>query len=102
MIRLFDLSLQLNGFPIKKAKAELQTIITVQEESYNNFIEKRKKEIVDFHLKNNSFYKKLAQIDCYENWSDLPILTKRNLQIPLAERLSAGFTQKNIFNAQKY
>ncbi len=97
MIRLFDLSLKLNGFPIKEAKAELDKIISVPEGNYLNFIEQRKREIVNFHLKNNSFYKEFANIDEYEKWSDLPILTKRNLQIPLAKRLSAGFNSKNVY-----
>ncbi|AWK03669.1 AMP-binding protein [Flavobacterium crocinum] len=97
MIRLFDFSLQLNGFPMKKASSELQKRIDVSEEKYSEFIELRKKEIVDFHLKNNSFYKALAKVDSYKNWSDLPILTKRNLQIPLNKRLSDTFTSKNVY-----
>ncbi|WP_433834552.1 phenylacetate--CoA ligase family protein [Flavobacterium anhuiense] len=97
MIPLFDISLQLNGFPIKKAKAELDKILTAPENNYNDFIEGRKKEIVDFHLKNNTFYKKLANIDSYENWYDLPVLTKYNLQIPLNQRLSTGFNEKNVY-----
>nr|WP_294782289.1 phenylacetate--CoA ligase family protein [uncultured Flavobacterium sp.] len=97
MIRLFDISLQLNGFPLKKAKSELQKIIAIPEENYSIFIEKRKKEIVDFHLKNNTFYKELTQLDSYKNWSDLPILTKQNLQIPLVKRLSKGFCRKNVY-----
>ncbi|UWY29271.1 phenylacetate--CoA ligase family protein [Flavobacterium sp. TR2] len=97
MIRLFDLSLKLNGFPIKKAKAELDKIIAIPEENYNDFVEKRKKEIVEFHLKHNDFYKELANIDLYRDWSDLPVLTKRNLQTSLKKRLSVGFSSKNVF-----
>lgn len=55
MIRLFDLSLKLNGFPIKKAKVELDKIVHFSEEEYSLFLENKKKEIVDFHLKNNLF-----------------------------------------------
>ena len=97
MFKIFDITLFLNGFPIKKAKAELDKIITVSEDNYTDFVEQRKREIVDFHLKNNTFYKKLAKIDFYENWSDLPVLTKKNLQIPLNKRLSKGFTAKNVY-----
>lgn len=97
MLSLFDISLQLNGFPIKKAKAELQKILNVPEENFNSFIEEKKKEIVDFHLKNNTFYKELVNIDSYTNWSDLPILSKRNLQKPLVERLSNGYSLKNVY-----
>lgn len=97
MIRLFDISLQLNGFPIKKAKVELDKIVHFSEKEYASFLENKKKEIVDFHLKNNFFYAKLAGNTTAENWSDLPILNKQNLQKPLEERLSKGYSKKNIY-----
>jgi phenylacetate-CoA ligase len=97
MIRLFDISLQLNGFPIKKAKAEMDEIIHFSEEEHALFLENKKKEIVAFHLKNNSFYKELVGNTSVQNWEDLPILNKQNLQKPLEERLSKGFSKKNIY-----
>ncbi|TDP04172.1 phenylacetate--CoA ligase family protein [Flavobacterium sp. 245] len=97
MIRLFDLSLQLNGFPIKKAKAELDQIVHFSEKEYNSFLENKKKEIVDFHLQNNSFYQELVGTKTAPKWEDLPILNKQNLQKPLAERLSTGYTVKNVY-----
>jgi len=97
MIRLFDLSLKLNGFPIKEAKDELDKIIHFSEEEHITFLENKKKEIVDFHINNNSFYKKLVGNTPVENWKDLPILNKQNLQKPLEERLSNGYSKKNIY-----
>ena len=61
MISLFDISLRLNGFPVKKAKAELDEIVNLSEEEYVLFLQNKKKEIVDFHLKNNPFYKNLVR-----------------------------------------
>lgn len=97
MISLFDISLQLNGFPIKEAKIELDTIVHLSEEQYTSFLENKKKEIVDFHLKNNHFYKELAGNTAVQNWDDLPILNKQNLQKPLEERLSKGYSLKNVY-----
>ncbi|GAA3761565.1 phenylacetate--CoA ligase family protein [Flavobacterium ginsengiterrae] len=97
MIRLFDISLQLNGFPIKKAKIELDKIVHFSEEEFAVFLENKKAEIVDFHLKNNSFYKKLAGNATAENWENLPILNKQNLQKPLEERLSKGYSKTNVY-----
>lgn len=97
MIRLFDFSLQLNGFPLKKAKSELEKIINLTEEEYTFFLQNKKKEIVDFHLHNNSFYKQLIGDKGFENWENLPILSKENLQKPLEERLSKGYSKKNIY-----
>ncbi|PJJ10189.1 phenylacetate-CoA ligase [Flavobacterium sp. 1] len=97
MFKIFDLTLQINGFPMKEAKTELQKIIAIPEENFGDFIEQKKTEIVNFHLNNNPFYKELAQIDSFKNWSDLPILNKTNLQKPLSERLSLGYSEKSVY-----
>jgi phenylacetate-CoA ligase len=97
MFKIFDLTLQINGFPMQEAKAELQKIIAIPEEDYGHFIEQKKIEIVNFHLNNNSFYKELVGTESLKNWSDLPILNKKNLQKPLEERLSSGYKKKSVY-----
>jgi phenylacetate-CoA ligase len=97
MISLFDISLQLNGFPIKKAKADLETITRFSEEEYARFLQNKKDEIVGFHLQNNPFYNELVGNKIVQQWEDLPILNKQNLQKPLVERLSKGYTLKNVY-----
>lgn len=97
MFNFFNLSLKLNGFPIEKAKKKLQEIIAVSENDYPAFIENKKREIVEFHLKNNSYYKDFIGIDSFENWEDLPIMTKKDFQKPLRERLSNGYSEKNVY-----
>ncbi len=97
MIPLFDLSLQLNGFPIKKAKAELRKIQSVSEQEFEIFVENKKQEIVEFHLKHNSSYQKLVGETHFINWKDLPVMTKKDFQKPLIERLSKGFSLKNVY-----
>ena len=82
---------------MKEATAELQKIIAIPEEDYGLFIEQKKAEIVNFHLINNPFYKELIGFDPFENWSDLPVLNKRNLQKPLKERLSFGYNEKTVY-----
>ena len=97
MLSLFDISLQLNGFPIKKAKTELNRIVNMSEEEHALFLQNKKEEIVDFHLKNNLFYQELVGNQVAPKWEDLPVLNKQNLQKPLNERLSKGFTLKNVY-----
>ncbi|MFI0490943.1 phenylacetate--CoA ligase family protein [Flavobacterium sp.] len=97
MFPLFDLSLQINGFPIKKAKTELRKIVALSEKEYEIFLENKKAEIVNFHLQNNSFYQELTNLKSFENWNNLPILNKQNLQKPLQERLSKGYSSKNVY-----
>lgn len=97
MFPIFDLSLQINGFPMKEAKAKLQKIQSISEQEFDAFIQSKKQEIVDYHLKNNSFYQNFVGKTTFNNWNDLPIMTKRDFQKPLIERLSTGFSLKNVY-----
>ncbi|MCG9791804.1 phenylacetate--CoA ligase family protein [Flavobacterium algicola] len=97
MFSLFKLSLQLSGFPIRKAKTALQKIISLPESERLVFIESQKKAIVKYHLDNNLFYSELVGSSEFEDWDTLPILTKGKLQQPLTNRLSKGYTVKNSY-----
>lgn len=97
MISIFDISLKLNGFPIKEAQAELDKIMNLSKEEYALFLQNKKEEIVAFHLKNNAFYAALVGNEKVDKWEDLPILNKQNLQKPLEERLSKGYSIKNVY-----
>ena len=80
---MFDLILQLNGYPILKAKKRLQEIQRIPEKDYEAYIHKQRLRIVNYHLKNNSVYKSIAGKDKFDRWDDIPIMTKRDLQKPL-------------------
>ncbi|MBX9807032.1 MAG: phenylacetate--CoA ligase family protein, partial [Flavobacteriaceae bacterium] len=97
MFPLFDFSLQINSFPMWKAKAELRKILSIPNQEFDAFIENKKQEIVDYHLKNNSSYQKLVGKTNFTTWNDLPIMTKKDFQKPLIERLSTGFSLKNVY-----
>ena len=97
MFKLFDLSLKINGFDIRKAQKEFEQILEVPEKDYQNYIEKKRREIVEYHLQNNSFYQEIVGSSSFEKWEDLPILTKKNLQKPLVQRLSKDYTEKTVF-----
>lgn len=101
MFKLFNLSLQLSGFPLKKAKTDFDTIASIPENDYQNYIEQKRNEIVEYHLKNNSFYKDFFTKNKVNaetlNWKDIPIMTKKDFQKPLKDRLSEGFTGKNVY-----
>lgn len=97
MLKIFDLSLKLNGFPLEKAKREYAKILAVPEDRYQEFIEEKKREIVEYHFENNGFYKSLVGDKLPQNWEDLPVLTKKDLQRPLEERLSRGYKIKNVY-----
>lgn len=96
-MNLFDLTLQLNGFPIKKAKQVLRNIQEQNESDFKNYIDKSRQQIIAYHLEHNSFYKSLAKNANPLIWNSIPIMTKRDLQKPLAERLSNGVNIKNVY-----
>lgn len=97
MFNLFHLSLKLSGFPIVKAQTDFEKILQISEADYPNYLEAKKREIAEFHLKNNAFYQNLVGKDSFDNWNDLPVLTKKDLQKPLKNRLSKGYSEKTVF-----
>ena len=92
----FSLSLQLNRFPIHKAKAALKGIQHIPESEYAAHVEKKKAEILQYHLENNSFYKNFCK-NHFTDWSEVPIMKKGDLQCPLEERLSKDFKPKKVY-----
>ncbi len=97
MLKIFDLSLKLNGFPIREARAYMSQILAIPEENYVKFLEEKKSDIVTFHLKNNKCYQKFVGKTDYNNWSELPIMRKIDFQMSLDKRLSDGYKRKNVF-----
>ena len=97
MLPLFELTLKINGFPIQKAKEDFASILKIEDDNYPKYIEDKRKEIVDFHLKNNLFYHNLVGENQFSKWEDLPIITKKDLQQPLSERLSKTYDEKAVF-----
>lgn len=95
-MRLFDISLFLKGFPIKRAKKELLQISEIKEADYEAFLNSKKTEIVKYHLKNNPFYRSKVK-NGFSDWESLPIMKKKDYQIPLKERLSDGFSEKKVY-----
>ena len=96
-MNLFDLSLRLNGFPIRKAEIALEEIQQKNDDAFEDYIIYKKQEIVAYHLMHTPFYKSLAKSINPEDWNTVPIMTKRNLQQPLIERLSDGFSTNNVY-----
>lgn len=97
MFNLFNLSLRLNGFPIKEASVELEKITSIPEGNFEQYINQKKSEIVEYHLKHNKSYREFVGKDCFSHWNDLPVMTKKEFQKPLTDRLSEGFTPASVY-----
>ncbi|MBJ7879681.1 phenylacetate--CoA ligase family protein [Gelidibacter salicanalis] len=96
-MNVFDLSLKLNGFPLKEARSVLNAIQQLEKTAFHDYVEQQKKAIVNYHLAHNVYYKTLFKRLPYTTWDAVPIMTKQDLQQPLANRLSDGFTKKNTY-----
>lgn len=94
-MNLFHLSLKLKGFPINKAKRALNKIKGLNTEEKQKYILDKRTKIVDHHIKNNPFYKSFIEHNNTNDWESIPVLTKRDLQQPLKNRISSGFSTKN-------
>lgn len=82
---------------MKEASAELEKILFVSNVDYDNYVNQKKKEIVEYHLKHNKSYQEFVGKKSFDNWDELPIMTKKKFQKPLSERLSEGFTPSNVY-----
>lgn len=96
-MRIFDFSLKVNGFKIDDAKAALSKIQAKNDSDFRAYVEQQKKDIISYHLEHNSFYKTLGKSININDWNSVPIITKRHLQQPIEQRLSEGFTTKNVY-----
>ncbi len=97
MLKLFNLTLRLNGFPIVKAQDELHKILAVPEQQYAEFLTRQKNDIVAFHLKHNSFYQEFTGLSTAGKWEDLPVMRKSDFQQSLKKRLSDGYSLRNVY-----
>lgn len=82
---------------MKEATAELEKMLSLSEIDFEKQSVEKRNKIVEYHLKNNKSYQDFTEKMTFENWNDLPIMTKKQFQNPLAERLSDGFTTKNVY-----
>ncbi|MFK7832119.1 MAG: phenylacetate--CoA ligase family protein [Winogradskyella sp.] len=96
-MRLFDFSLKINGFDIDKAKIALAKIQDKTDAKFEAYVTQQRNAIVAYHLTHNPFYKSFGISADTNPWDALPIMTKRHLQQPLAQRLSDEFTTKDVY-----
>jgi len=80
---------------MKKAKQVLKSIQKKNTLEFEQYIIQQRQAIVNYHSEHNLFYKTLTKNVNISDWNSIPIITKRDLQQPLHQRLSDGFTAKN-------
>lgn len=86
---VFEFSLHINCFPIIWAKKQLKYL--------SGKMIDRRDAIVAWHLHENPYYRTIIGNKDITRFEDLPIITKHDLQKPLEQMLSNGYTTKNVF-----
>lgn len=89
--------LSFQGFPVAEARKKLQLFSQLDRSSQKRYIEHQKKQILDFHMAHNPMYRNLTQSKRINLWSELPIITKGDLQMPLSELLSDGYKLSDAY-----
>lgn len=95
----FISTLKLKGFPIDRAVHTLNNIISLESEAFSKYQTDKKWEVFNYHLQNNPAYKtwvKSFQDAEMTAWEQIPVLSKKDLQKPLEERLTPGIDKKNL------
>ncbi|MCF6129767.1 phenylacetate--CoA ligase family protein [Flavobacterium sp. AS60] len=97
MFNFFNFSLLVNGFPMKEANVEFKKILAISEIEYENYVNQKKAAIVEYHLKHNKSYQEFVGKTSCDNWDELPVMTKKEFQKPLSERLSEGYKSSTVY-----
>lgn len=87
--------LKINGFPIDEA---VKTIKRIKSFPYKEILahqEEMKWSIFRHHYEKNMHYRRFLNQQGFSNWLDIPVLKKSDLQLPLDERFSEGYSFKN-------
>lgn len=91
MNSILKYTFKLQGYPVDEAEKELSAIKKLQGTSLELRNEKIRWDIFNYHLANNQVYKGHINGKKIKEWSDIPVLKKSDLQLPLNERLTIGY-----------
>lgn len=80
----FQYALALKGYPITPARAELKRIQSLDAATFADWQMAQAWAIARYHYEYNPFYKKKVGNIFPDRWDDLPVITKKDLQQPLA------------------
>lgn len=88
--------LRLKNYPLDEAMRELNRIQSFSQDEFYSWQEMKKWEVVNFHFKHNSLYKKLVGNYLPDSWNELPIIRKKDLQQNLDSLISSGIKRSNL------
>lgn len=93
----FQALLWLQRFPLAKASKRISDLLHLSETELIKYQDAAKSEIFEYHLKHNAWYRSFVEYLRPGNWSDIPILEKRDIQGPLERIMTAGYDQRSVY-----
>lgn len=96
-MNFFYLTAVLKGLKIDEAVNRLQSIRKYSNEQFLAYHEENKWQMFSYHKQNNQFYRAKIKDFNVKEWSDIPVMQKRDLQVSLKTLLSNDFSLKNVY-----
>ena len=96
-MNLFKKILNINGFPIQKAIQHLHQLQQLNNNDLEKYRENAQWEVFNHHLAKNAVYKSWVKENIKSeivHWDQIPILSKKDLQLPFEQRITTGFKKK--------
>lgn len=93
----FERILKWQGFPIEDQKQHLRQIERELATNAKAYTDRAKWAIFNYHKSHNLHYQSILSSLKVKAWEDIPVMTKQDLQYPLAKRLSEAYSPKSVF-----
>lgn len=94
---LTELVFTWQGYPMQQAHRKFEELLHLSADAFHAWQEKQRWAIARYHYDTNPFYRKHVGNTFPNEWDDLPIITKKDLQAPLESLISQDFSLKNVY-----
>lgn len=98
-MNLFESVLEARGYPLSRARRHLAEIQSLSPAEFVAWQDEERWRIVEHHLRENPFYRAFYRANVGSKktgWSELPILSKADLQRPIEQLLSDSFDRRSV------
>lgn len=96
-MRTFEILLSIKGYPISDARKALYLRQSLNSEQFHRETLDLRNAIFEFHSKNNRQYRQFIGSRKINDWTDIPVMTKRFVQVGLSDLLSDGYNLRNVY-----
>ncbi|MDP1844468.1 MAG: hypothetical protein Q8K64_13705 [Sediminibacterium sp.] len=85
------------GFNLQKGYNHLKSIQAIADENFLRWQESQKWSIVNYHFEKNPAFRKKLNDSVPVSWEDIPVMTKKDLQVNLNEILTPGIKKNDLY-----